>query len=120
MFNLDKFKYHPLGEKIVNHLSTVTQNPNKHLFRVMLTYYFGMLTSQMRVGIHGWGDTILPVNIYSICLSESGTGKGYTMNTLNTKLLTAFVKPSWRKPFLQQLKKTLNAWPMIVHVVVEL
>lgn len=90
MFDSSKFKYHPMSEKISNHLSTVTQNQNKHLFRIMLTYYFGMLTSHMRVGIHGWGDSILPVNIYAICLSESGTGKGYTMNTLNSQVVNRF------------------------------
>lgn len=108
MFNLDKFKYHPLGEKIVNHLSTVTQNPNKHLFRVMLTYYFGMLTSQMRVGIHGWGDTILPVNIYSICLSESGTGKGYTMNTLNTQVINRFRETFLEETFLTAAEENIE------------
>lgn len=90
MFNVSKMKYHPMSEKIANHLSTVTQNQNKHLFRVMLTYYFGMITAHMRVGIHGWGESTLPVNIYAISLSESGTGKGYTMNILNNTIAHRF------------------------------
>ena len=108
MFSLDKFSYHPLSEKIVNHLSTVTQNPNKHLFRIMMTYYFGMLTSHMRVGIHGWGDSTLPVNIYAICLSESGTGKGYTMNTLNTQVINRFRETFLEETFLSAAEENIE------------
>lgn len=90
MFDTKKMKYHPMTEKISKHLSTVTQNDSKHMFRTFLTYYFGMLTSHMRVGIHGWGDSILPVNIYTMTLSESGTGKGVTMNTMNSQIVHRF------------------------------
>lgn len=79
-----------MSDAIALHLSTVTQNPNKHFFRVMLTYYYGVMASHMRVGIHGWGDSTLPINIYSVCLSESGTGKGFTMNTVNGQVINGF------------------------------
>lgn len=87
---LDKVPYHPFSEKIVDHLSAVTQNNNKHFFRVMLTYFWGMVNTHMRVGIRGWGNTVLPTNIYSICLSESGTGKGYTITTMEDQVMPLF------------------------------
>lgn len=89
-FNLPKKSYHPTSNKIADYLSTLTQNPNKHFFRTMLTYYYGVMASHMRVGVHGWGDVTLPVNIYTVCLSESGTGKGVTMNTVNRQILHKF------------------------------
>ncbi len=90
MFNTKKMKYHPTSEVIATHLSTLTQNDSKHMFRVFLTYYLGMITSHMRVGIQGWGNSTLPVNIYTMALSESGTGKGVSMNTLNSQVLHRF------------------------------
>lgn len=107
MFNVEKFKYHPLGEKIANHLSTVTQNPNKHFFRTMLTYYFGMMTAHMRVSVHGWGDSTLPVNIYAICLSESGTGKGFTMNTMNSQVVNRFRETFLEETFLAAAEENI-------------
>lgn len=87
---LEKVPYHPFTEKIVDHLSAVTQNEHRHFFRVMLAYFWGMTTTHMRVGIRGWGSTILPANIYSICLSESGTGKGFTINTMEDQVMPLF------------------------------
>lgn len=86
-FTLPKKSYHPTSNKIADYLSTVSQNPNKHFFRTMLTYYFGVIASHMRVGVHGWGDVTLPINIYTVCLSESGTGKGVTMGTVNRQII---------------------------------
>lgn len=102
MFDVDKFKYHPMSEKIASHLSTITQNNNQHFFRTMLTYYFGMISAHMRVGIHGWGESVLPINIYAICLSESGTGKGFTMNTMNNQVIHKF-----RDVFLEETFPTV-------------
>lgn len=96
-FNTSKMGYHPTTEKIVTHLSSVTQNQNKTMFRTLLTYYFGMIASHMRVGVHGWGDKVLPVNIYAISISESGTGKGFTLNTMKDEITDRF-----RNVFLEE------------------
>lgn len=93
----DRMTYHPTSETIVNMLSDITQNENRHMFRVMLTYYFGQLAAQMRAHISGWQNSRIPINIYAINLSESGTGKGFTMNKMENDILYRF-----REMFLQE------------------
>ena len=73
----DQLVYHPLTQEIVETLSITTQSNNTDLFHVMIPYYWGMLATHMRANIVGWFDNKLPLNIYSFCLAESGTGKGY-------------------------------------------
>lgn len=82
--------YHPLTEEIVEMLSITTQSSNKHMFRTMLTYYWGMIGTHMRANIIGWYSSRLPMNIYSIVLAESGTGKGYTMSTMEDHIISKF------------------------------
>lgn len=93
----DQMQYHPLSEHIVDMLSEVTQNSNRHMFRTMLTYYWGQLAAQMRAHIRGWQNGRIPINIYAINLSESGTGKGFTTNKMEHDILYRF-----REMFLQE------------------
>ena len=86
----DEMEYHPLTEDIVKTLAITTQNPNRHLFRTMLLYYWGVCATHMRANIVGWHSSRLPLNIYSICLAESGTGKGYTMGTMEDHVIHRF------------------------------
>lgn len=88
--NFDEMEYHPLSEEIVDILSNITQNENRPMFRVMLTYYWGMLAAHMRASVHGWHNTTLPINIYAVNLSDSGTGKGFTTSRMETKILHRF------------------------------
>lgn len=83
-------QYHPLSEKIAKMMSDITQNTNMHTFRTMITYYFGMLASQMRANVIGWQSAKLPINIYVISLSESGTGKGFTTNKMEQDIIYKF------------------------------
>lgn len=86
----EEMEYHPLTETIVDMLSVTTQTPNKHMFRVMCSYYWGVVGTHMRANIVGWFSDKLPVNIYSICLAESGTGKGYTIGTMDKHVINQF------------------------------
>lgn len=86
----DEMQHHPLTETIVDMLSVTTQTADKHMFRVMCSYYWGMLGTHMRAGIIGWFSDNLPVNIYAVCLAESGTGKGYTVNTMEKHIINQF------------------------------
>lgn len=88
--SFDKMQYHPLSEKIARMMSDIAQNPNLHTFRVMLTYYFGMMASQMRANVAGWQSSKLPINMYVVSLSESGTGKGLTTTKMEKDILYRF------------------------------
>ena len=86
----EEMEYHPLTEQIVDMLSVTTQTTNKHMFRVMCSYYWGLVGSHMRANVVGWFSDKLPVNIYSVCLAESGTGKGYTIGTMEKHVINRF------------------------------
>lgn len=86
----EEMKYHPLTEEIIDTLMMTTQSSDRQLFRVMLIYYWAVCATHMRANIVGWFSNRLPLNIYSICLAESGTGKGYTVNTMENNILQHF------------------------------
>lgn len=84
-------QYHPTSEKIVDILKTKTQNNNALFFRVIVAYYFAMLASHMRVAITGWaGRGTIPVGVYAIALSPSGSGKGLSTTLLETEIINTF------------------------------
>lgn len=88
---VQEMDYHPLSEKLVKTLQTKTQNSNPLFFRVIVAYYFAMVASQMRVNIKGWaGRGTIPVNVYSIALSPSGTGKGHAVGLIEGEVINTF------------------------------
>lgn len=83
--------YHPMSEKLVEVLQTKTQNSNPLFFRVIVAYYLAMITSHMRVSIKGWaGKGTIPVNLYAIALSPSGSGKGHSTSLVENEVINNF------------------------------
>lgn len=83
--------YHPTSEKLVDILKTKTQNSNGLFFRVVVAYYFAMMASHMRVNIAGWaGRGTIPVGVYAIALSPSGSGKGLSTTLMETEVINTF------------------------------
>lgn len=95
----DKMEFHPLTESIIDTLAITTQSEDRQLFRTMLIYYWGVCATHMRANIVGWYNNRLPLNIYSICLAESGAGKGYTVNTMENKILHNFKQTFMEETF---------------------
>lgn len=91
MKEISEMCYHPLAEKLVSVLQTKTQNTNPLFFRVIVAYYFAMITSQMRVSIKGWtGKGTIPVNVYALALSPSGSGKGHSTSLIENEVINNF------------------------------
>lgn len=86
----DEMIHHPLSQSIVDSLAITTQSSDKELFHAMLAYYWGVCATHMRASIVGWFDNKLPLNIYSVCLAESGAGKGYTVGTVESQIINRF------------------------------
>lgn len=83
--------YHPMAEQLVNILQTKTQNSNPLFFRTIVAYYFALVASQMRANIRGWsGRGTIPVNVYAIALSPSGTGKGHAVGIIEGEVINSF------------------------------
>lgn len=90
MIDFDQMEYHPDSEKLVEILCNKTQNSNPLFFRVLVGYYFSMVASMMRTTIetHDRGD--IPVNMYALNLSPSGTGKGVSTGLIENSVIDRF------------------------------
>jgi hypothetical protein len=90
MKTFDEMEYHPASEKLVSILCSKTQNSNPLFFRVLVGYYFSLVASMMRTTIvtHDRGD--IPVNMYALNLSTSGSGKGFSTNIIENEVINQF------------------------------
>lgn len=90
MLTVEEMEHHPVSEKLVAILCSKTQSDNPLFFRVLVGYYFSLVASMMRTTIvtHDRGD--IPVNMYALNLSPSGTGKGFSTNILEGKVINLF------------------------------
>lgn len=59
-------------------------------FKILISYYLGMVASQMRASVIGLDKGTIPLNTYSINLSPSGTGKGYATSFIEREVLGQF------------------------------
>ena len=91
MKKFNEMEYHPASEKLVKILQTKTQNSNPLFFRVVTAFYFGLIAAQMRASISGWvGKGTIPINVYSMALSPSGSGKGHSTGIIENEVLHQF------------------------------
>lgn len=90
MKTIDEMEYHPTSEQLVQILCSKTQNSNPLFFRVLVGYYFSLVASMMRTTIatHDRGD--IPVNMYALNLSTSGSGKGFSTNIMENSVINQF------------------------------
>jgi len=90
MLSFDQMEYHPTSEKLVKILCAKVQNDNPLFFRVLVGYYFSVVASTMRctIATHDRGD--LPVNMFALNLSTSGSGKGHSTNIIKNQVLHQF------------------------------
>ena len=86
----DQMKYDPVTEMLTDIMCAKTQNKERMFFRVANSYYWGVLASQMHATIEGWGGSKIPINIYAMNLSPSGTGKGYSTGLVEEQVIDRF------------------------------
>lgn len=81
--------YNPSAEQLVSILCHKTRM-NPLFLRVLVGYYFAMAASQMRATIatHDRGD--IPVSMYALNLSPSGTGKGVSTGFMENEVMHLF------------------------------
>lgn len=90
MLSVAEMEYHPTSEELVAILCKKTQNSNPLFFRVLVGYYFSMIASGMRctIATHDRGD--IPVNMYALNLSTSGSGKGHSTSIMENEVIHLF------------------------------
>ena len=90
MLDFDQMEYHPDSEKLTQILCDKTQNSNPLFFRVLVGYYFSMVASMMRTTIVTHDRDDIPVNMYALNLSPSGTGKGVSTGLIENSVINRF------------------------------
>lgn len=86
----DQMAYDPVTEMLTDIMCAKTQNNERMFFRIACSYYWGVLASQMHAAVQGWGGSTLPINIYAMNLSPSGTGKGYSTGLIEDSVINRF------------------------------
>ena len=82
MLPVSQMEYHPTSEQLVQLLCSRTQNTEPLFFRVLVGYYWAVAAAQMRCIIATPDRGDIPVNLYAINLSPSGTGKGFSTSII--------------------------------------
>lgn len=90
MIPIEEMEHHPTSEQLVAILCSKVQNSNPLFFRVLVGYYFSLVASTMRASIvtHDRGD--IPINMYALNLSTSGSGKGFSTNIIENSVINQF------------------------------
>lgn len=84
------YPYNPTVEKIVNTLMTKTQNYDPQFFRLQANFFLSLVPSSMNVTINSPITGKIPANFYGISLSQSGSGKGFSTNLLEQRIIGPF------------------------------
>lgn len=88
--DLSKVSHHPVLEELTDILCTQTQNTDREFFHTIVAHFIGKVASNMRATVETKDRGSIPINIYALCLSPSGTGKGYSVNILENEILNSF------------------------------
>ena len=86
-YDLSNVSHNQYLEDLTDILCSKTQNTDRAFFHAIIAQFFGKVASNMRVTVETKDRGSIPVNIYSLCLSPSGTGKGYSVNILENEIL---------------------------------
>lgn len=92
MIDLSSVNHNPCLEELTDLICTKVQNNNRGFFRVEVAYFIGKIASCMRAYINTKDRGNIPVNIYALCLGNSGLGKGHSVNIMETEILSGFKK----------------------------
>jgi len=112
MKSVAEMDYNPTSEMLVKVLCEKTQNSNPLFFRVLSAYYFGLVAAMMRVQIATHDRGNIPINIYALNLSTSGSGKGFSTNIIENEVISRF-----RQRFDMEVlpAKAMENLPKIAH-----
>lgn len=74
MLDFSNFTPHPEIEKLVQAIVNRTQSQNSKFFRLMVNYYLTIPASMMRASVDTLDRGNIPINMYALNLSPSGSG----------------------------------------------
>lgn len=106
--DISSFKYNSTIESIVDILVNKTQNYNRDFFRLQTNFYLSLIPSVMNVKVNSPITGTVPLNFYGLNLSNSGSGKGYSTNLLEDKVLNEFKYKFSQETFINQVRLSLD------------
>ncbi len=112
MLSVAEMEHHPRAEQLVQLLCTRTQNTEPLFFRVLVAYYFGVVAAQMRCQIATPDRGDIPVNVYALNLSPSGTGKGHSTGIIEDEVIHQFRERFLEETFPLMAERNL---PQLAH-----
>ena len=110
MIDLSNVKHHPCIDELVELLCNKTQNMDKGFFKVEVAYFLAKMAACMRASVITKDRGEIPVNLYVIDLANSGLGKGYSVNIMESNLINGF-----KRRFVEETMPTIaeqNLWNM--------
>lgn len=106
--DISKFPYNPIVEKIVNIMMVKTQNYDPNFFRLQTNFFLTLIPSVMNVKINSPLTGKIPVNMYGVNLTLSGSGKGFSTNILENKVVNLFKKEYMQEVFPKKSALSLD------------
>ena len=107
MKELHEIDYFPPSEKLVDILCKKTQNDSPLFFRVLTSYYFAKIASMMRCNIQTHDRGVIPVSMYAMNLAISGSGKGFSTNIIEEKVINLFREKFLNETFPKLAEKNI-------------
>jgi len=89
--DIENFSYNPTQERICAVLRNKMQNKhNDHYHRVLVSWFFAQMATNMHCEIVTQDRGSLPVNMYATLLGVSGLGKTKSMNIMEDEVVVDF------------------------------
>lgn len=108
MKDYSNLPFHPTMEKLVEILQKKTQNEDPMFFRLVVSYFFCKIASMMRTNVQIVNDQIIPISMYVVNLSPSGSGKGHSINIIEEQVIRRFRMNFLEKTFPEIAERNLN------------
>lgn len=108
MKDYNNLPFHSTMDKLVEILQKKTQNEDPMFFRLVVSYFFCKLASMMRTSVQIVGDQVIPINMYAINLSPSGSGKGHSISIIEEQVISRFRTNYLEKTFPEIAERNLN------------
>ena len=97
--DLSNVKHNPCLEELTDLICRKTQNTDKGFYRVEVAYFLSKLAASMRASINSADKGDIPINCYAIALATSGYGKGYSINIMESDIISGFKQEFTTKLF---------------------
>lgn len=106
--NINNFPFNPLVEKIVNIMMVKTQNYDPNFFRLQTNFFLTLIPSVLNIKIDSPLTGKIPINMYALNCIQSGSGKGFSTNILENKIVNLFKKEYMQEIFPKKSALSLD------------